>query len=97
MEAAELVEAEVWLLAGSDDGVEVAAVWLLWSADGAAVVVVVVVVEVVVVPGCVEVAVADDWAVVGAHDLPALAAEAGLRLESLWQRRGRWFARLEAD
>jgi len=78
VEAAELVEAEVWLLAGSDDGVEVAAVWLLWSADGAAVVVVVVVVEVVVVPGCVEVAVADDWAVVGAAEVVSAVVAAGV-------------------
>jgi hypothetical protein len=78
VEAAELVEAEVWLLAGSDGGVEVAAVWLLWSADGAAVVVVVVVVEVVVVPGWVEVAVAEDWAVLGAAEVVSAVVAAGV-------------------
>jgi len=67
VEAGELVEAELWLLAMSDDGVEVEAVWLFWLADGVAVVVVVVVVvEVVVAPGWFEVAVAEDCAVVGA-------------------------------
>jgi len=64
VEAGELVEAELWLLAMSDDGVEVEAVWLFWLADGVAVVVVVV--EVVVAPGWFEVAVAEDCAVVGA-------------------------------
>jgi len=74
-----LVAAEVWLAAGSDDGVEVAVAvddWLFWSAVGEAMVVVVVVVEVVVVPGWPELAVAVDWAVLGATDVLSGVADA---------------------
>jgi len=59
--------------------VEVEAVWLFWLADGVAVVVVVVVVvEVVVAPGWFEVAVAEDWAVVGAAAVVSGVATAGV-------------------
>lgn len=37
-----------------------------------------------------------DWAVVSADELPVLAAATGFALASLWGRRGRWFARLDA-
>ena len=80
MDAGELAEAELWLLDESDDGVEVEAVMagLLWSAEGVAVVVVVVVVEVVVVPGWVEVAVAEDCAAAGAADVVSGEVAAGV-------------------
>jgi hypothetical protein len=34
------------------------------------------------------------WAVVAAHDLPALAAAAGLRILGSWTEADRWFATL---
>ncbi len=34
------------------------------------------------------------WAVVAAHDLPALAAAAGLRIRETWTEADRWFASL---
>jgi SAM-dependent methyltransferase len=34
------------------------------------------------------------WALVGSHDLPALAASAGLRCGRRWTEGGRWFAAL---